>query len=104
MNDTEILEVAVLPVLAGHGAKFEAAFGVASRIISASPGYVSHELRRCLEVKDRYILLVRWRSLEDHTVGFRESPAYQVWKNLLHRFYDPFPVVEHYAAIHAHSV
>jgi heme-degrading monooxygenase HmoA len=83
MNETEILEVAVLPVLTGHGAEFEAALAVASRIISASPGYVSHELRRCLEVKDRYILLVRWRGLEDHTVGFRESPGYQGWKNLL---------------------
>jgi heme-degrading monooxygenase HmoA len=104
MNDTEILEIAVLPVLAGHGAEFEAAFEIASRIISASSGYVSHELRRCLEVKDRYILLVRWRSLEDHTVGFRESSGYQGWKNLLHRFYDPFPVVEHYAAVHTGSV
>jgi heme-degrading monooxygenase HmoA len=104
MNDTEILEVAVLPVLEGHGAEFEAAFQIASRIISASPGYVSHELRRCLEVKNRYILLVRWRTLEDHTVGFRESPAYQGWKTLLHRFYNPAPVVEHYAAVHAASV
>ena len=104
MNDTDILEVAVLPVLAGHGAEFEAAFKIASRIISASPGYVSHELRRCLEIEDRYILLVRWRTLEDHTVGFRESPAYQGWKNILHRFYNPFPVVEHYAAVHAGSV
>jgi heme-degrading monooxygenase HmoA len=104
MSETEILEIAVLSVLAGHGAEFEATFEIASKIISASPGYVSHELRRCLEVKDRYILLVRWRTLEDHTVGFRESSAYQDWKNLLHRFYNPFPVVEHYAAVHAGSV
>jgi heme-degrading monooxygenase HmoA len=104
MNDTEILEVAVLPVLAGQDADFEVAFEIASRIISASPGYVSHELRRCLEVKGRYILLVRWRTLQDHTVGFRESPAYQDWKSLLHRFYSPFPVVEHYVAVHAGGV
>jgi heme-degrading monooxygenase HmoA len=104
MNEAEILEVAVLPVLPGHGAEFEVAFKIASRIISASPGYVSHELRRCLEVRDKYILLVRWRTLEDHTVGFRESPAYQSWKDLLHRFYNPFPVVEHYAAVHAAGV
>jgi heme-degrading monooxygenase HmoA len=104
MSETAILEVAVLSVLAGQGADFEAAFEIASKIISASPGYISHELRRCLEVKDRYILLVRWRTLEDHTVSFRDSPAYQSWKNLLHRFYDPFPVVEHYAAVHAGGV
>jgi heme-degrading monooxygenase HmoA len=104
MSEAEILEVAVLSVLPAHGAEFEAAFEIASKIISASPGYVSHELCRCLELKDRYILLIRWRTLEDHTVGFRESPAYQDWKNLLHRFYNPFPVVEHYAAVHAGGV
>ncbi|MGH6933009.1 MAG: antibiotic biosynthesis monooxygenase family protein [Dongiaceae bacterium] len=45
---------------------------------------------------DRYVLLVRWRRLEDHTEGFRQSPRYQDWRALLHHFYDPFPTVEHY--------
>jgi heme-degrading monooxygenase HmoA len=99
MSVSEVLEVAVLPVLADRSAEFEAAFKVASKIISASPGSVSHELRRCLEVKNRYILLVRWRTLEDHTIGFRGSASYQDWKRLLHHFYDPFPEVEHYVAI-----
>src|SRR5271168_3486020 len=99
MSDKGILEVAILSVLAGNGAEFEAAFRIASKVISASPGYLSHELRRCVEVKDKYILLVRWRNLEDHTLGFRGSAAYQEWKHLLHHYYDPFPTVEHYAAI-----
>jgi heme-degrading monooxygenase HmoA len=60
------------------------------------PGYISHELRRCLEHPNRYILLVQWQSVEDHTIGFRTSPQYQEWKELLHHFYDPFPTVEHY--------
>jgi heme-degrading monooxygenase HmoA len=42
------------------------------------------------------LLLVQWGSLEDHTEGFRKSVDYQEWKRLLHHFYDPFPVVEHY--------
>lgn len=99
MSVSEVLEVAVLPVLADRSAEFEAAFKIASKIISASPGYISHELRRCLEIKNRYILLVRWRTLEDHTIGFRGSASYQDWKRLLHHFYDPFPEVEHYVAI-----
>jgi heme-degrading monooxygenase HmoA len=68
-----------------------------SKILSASTGYVSHELQRCLEVQDQYLLLVWWRRLEDHTVGFRGSPEYQQWRRLLHHFYDPFPIVEHYS-------
>ncbi len=91
-----ILEVAVLDIRPGLNVEFEAAFQVAKDIISAMPGYISHELQHCLEKADRYILLVRWQTLEDHTIGFRQSAEYQEWRALLHHFYDPFPVVEHY--------
>ncbi len=94
-----ILESAVLDVKPGQGREFEADFAKAEPIISASRGYLSHEIKRCIEKPDRYLLLVRWRTLEDHTVGFRQSPRYQEWKKLLHHFYDPFPVVEHYQPI-----
>ena len=104
MSDTAILEVAVLPVRTGRGPEFEAAFEKAASIISASPGYLSHELRRCLESEGRYILLVRWRTLEDHTMGFRGSAAYQEWRRLLHHFYDPFPTVEHYVMTNSYGV
>lgn len=91
-----ILEMAVLQVKPGKASEFEAAFGVAAPIIAASPGYIAHELHRCVEDSDRFLLLVRWRTLEDHTAGFRGSPGYQRWKALLHHFYDPFPDVWHY--------
>jgi heme-degrading monooxygenase HmoA len=98
-----ILEVAVLPVLPERCAEFEVAFRQASGIIASMPGYVSHELQRCLETPHRYLLLVKWQQLEDHTVGFRGSPQYQEWKRLLHHFYDPFPVVEHYTVVMQHT-
>lgn len=91
-----ILEVAVLDIKPGLSAEFEAAFQVAKQIISAMPGYISHELQKCLENGDQYILLVRWQTLEAHTIGFRQSDQYQEWRALLHHFYDPFPIVEHY--------
>lgn len=91
-----ILEAARLDVVPGQEAAFEEAFGQAQRIISAMPGYVDHQLQRCVEAPSRYLLLVRWRRLEDHTEGFRQSTEYQQWKALLHHFYDPFPEVEHY--------
>ena len=94
-----VLEVAILNVIAGREAEFEAAFVEAQRIISSMKGYRAHELRRCLEARNRYILLVHWDKLEDHTIGFRGSAGYQEWKRMLHHFYDPFPVVEHYAPI-----
>ena len=94
-----ILEVAMLDVRPGATDEFEAAFRDATAIISSMPGFVSLELQQCVERSDRYVLLVRWERLEDHTVGFRQSPEYQRWKDLLHHFYDPFPTVEHFEEV-----
>lgn len=94
-----ILEVAVLNIKPDLAPQFETAFKTASPLIATRPGYVSHELQRCVETANRYILLVRWQKLEDHTIGFRQSPQYQEWCALLHHFYAPFPVVEHYTSI-----
>ena len=91
-----ILEVAMLDVKPGKEAEFELAFSQAQLIIAGMPGYESHQLQRCVEHSNRYVLMVNWRSLEDHTVGFRESDEYQTWKALLHHFYDPFPEVQHF--------
>ena len=94
-----ILELAILNVIPGREAEFEAAFRTASRIIASRDGYLSHQLQRCVEHRSRYVLLVNWRTLEDHTKGFRGSPEYQEWRRLLHHFYDPFPMVDHYEMI-----
>jgi heme-degrading monooxygenase HmoA len=94
-----VLEHAVLTVEAARGREFEAAFREAAALISAAPGFRSLRLERCVERSDRYLLLVEWDRLEDHTEGFRGSAEYQRWKELLHHFYDPFPTVEHYETV-----
>ena len=94
-----ILEIAVLNVRSGEQAAFEAAFALASPIIAGMKGHLSHELQRCMEHEGKYVLLVRWHTLEDHTIGFRTSPEYQKWKAILHHFYHPFPTVEHYEQV-----
>ena len=99
-----VLEVAILNVLPDQSADFEKAFAEAQAIIAASPGYQRYELRRCVETPSRYLLLVWWKDLESHTGGFRGSPEYLHWKELLHHFYDPFPEVEHYTSLYAGSV
>jgi heme-degrading monooxygenase HmoA len=91
-----ILEVAILNITPGQNAAFERAMSTARPLIAATPGFQSIELRSCIEAPGRYLLLVAWDNLEDHTVGFRQSSRYQQWRELLHGFYDPFPVVEHY--------
>ena len=94
-----ILEVATLQIKSAQTHAFEQAFAQAQRIIASMPGYLGHELQRCVEDDHQYVLLVRWNTLQDHTVGFRGSPEYQQWRTLLHHFYDPFPTVLHYNAV-----
>lgn len=100
MIDAPVLEHVVLPVAAEHSAEFEAAFARARPLIEAAARFRGLHLSRCLERADAYLLLVGWDSLEAHAEGFRGSPAYQEWRALLHRFYDPFPVVEHFVPVH----
>lgn len=95
-----ILEVAILDVKAGQQDEFEKSFNKAQEIISSMNGYISHQLQKCIEKDNRYILLVNWETLENHTEGFRKSEEYQQWRELLHHFYEPFPEVEHYEIVY----
>lgn len=94
-----ILEAVILQIKPELSDTFEGEFRKASKIISRMKGYIDHELQKCLEEDHKYLLLVRWETLEDHMEGFRGSEEYQEWKALLHDFYEPFPIVEHYRKI-----
>lgn len=94
-----VTEKAVLHVRAGLEEEFEAAFDKAQWIVLSMPGCREVTLSRGVEHQGQYLLLIRWDSVEDHEVGFRQSPEYLEWKALLHHFYEPFPTVEHYVEV-----
>lgn len=99
-----ILDVAVLGVKPGQCQNFKLAFTKTQNITSSMLGYVFHQLQQCLEPPSRYILRVNWETLEGHETGFCDASDYQEWKALLHHFYDPFPVVEHYEFVFSGDV
>jgi heme-degrading monooxygenase HmoA len=94
-----ILEVAVLTIHPAHKTQFETAFTQARNVISAMPGFISHQLHRCIETDGRYLLLVHWLTVEHHMVGFRGSAQFQQWRALLGPFFALAPEVEHYQAV-----
>ncbi len=94
-----IVEHALLPVIPGREENFEKAFDAARLIISGMPGFRELSLSRGIEHPSSYLLIVHWDTLEDHTEGFRGSTEYLEWKAALHHFYEPFPVVEHFAPV-----
>lgn len=94
-----ILEIAIFNIHLGQEAEFEQAFPEAEKIIRTIKGYIGHEIRRGIEHPSRYALQVQWQTLEDHTVGFRESPEFGQWRKLLGHFFDGSPNVEHFQAL-----
>ena len=94
-----ITEQAILDVRPGQECDFESAFAEAKALIASMAGFESLQLHRCIEQSNRYLLLVTWEHLEDHTEGFRQSAKYGEWRRLLHHYYDPFPTVEHFSLI-----
>lgn len=94
-----ILELATIDIKAKQCAEFEAALVKAQEVLVTAKGYVSHEFKRCIEQENRYILLITWETLEDHTVGFRESDLFQRWRIIIGPYFDKAPVVQHFAAV-----
>ncbi len=94
-----ITEIAILDVKPGQESAFEADFKLAGKYISAINGYMEHALKKCIEKPNRYILIAKWQKIEDHEIGFRQSPEYVEWKKLQHHYYDPFPEVQHYVDV-----
>lgn len=99
-----ILEAVFLFVKPNLTNQFETDFVKASQYISSIKGYLGHRLEKCLEVENKYLLLVEWNTLEDHTFGFRNSDVYLEWKQILHHYYEPFPIVEHFENVFENKI
>lgn len=94
-----VVELALISIRPGREADFEAAFAIGAKIFAASRGYLSHELTRSIETPNRYALAIRWATLEDHTIGFRGSPAFPAWRAQVSPYFESAPIVEHYRPI-----
>jgi heme-degrading monooxygenase HmoA len=91
-----ILEIASFKIKPGEARAFENAFTEAAKVIASAKGYISHQMQRSVDVENHYVLLVQWRTRDDHMVGFRESPAFVEWRRLLGPSFASAPEVEHY--------
>ncbi|HEU4903826.1 MAG TPA: antibiotic biosynthesis monooxygenase [Flavisolibacter sp.] len=91
-----ILELATVDIQQGTNKEFEAALAKAQAVISQSKGYLGHQFQKCIEQENRYVLLIRWQTLEDHTKGFRESELFKEWRALIGPYFESPPFVQHY--------
>ena len=92
-----ILEIADIRVKPGTQAEFEAALdrGV-KNVIPKAKGFMGYKVNKGIESPERYLLMVFWQTLENHTVDFRQSPAFQEWRALVGPYFAAAPAVEHF--------
>ncbi|MEI6601041.1 MAG: antibiotic biosynthesis monooxygenase [Comamonadaceae bacterium] len=95
-----ILELADIRIHPGQNAAFEEAIDRGLRtVIPAAKGFQGYKVNRGIESSERYILQIFWDTLEDHTVGFRQSPAFSQWRAIVGPFFAAPPVVEHFELV-----
>lgn len=92
-----ILELADFRIQPGKQADFDIAIqrGI-DQVISKAKGFNGYKINRGIESPERYILMIFWETLENHTVDFRESPAFQEWRSIVGSYFASPPVVEHF--------
>ena len=95
-----ILELADIRITPGENAEFDAAIerGVET-VISKAKGFLGYQVQRGIESPERYVLLIRWQTLANHTVDFRESPAFAQWRAIVGPFFAQPPQVEHFELV-----
>jgi heme-degrading monooxygenase HmoA len=75
---------------------FKGVLQEAKLIISQSKGFVSMNFQQCIENPTQFLAIINWETLEDHTVGFRESELFVQWRAVLSPFFNSPPAVVHY--------
>lgn len=91
-----ILEIATFDIKEGSQTAFIAAFEEAKLVVSQSKGFLGVELQHCIEIATKFVALIQWETLEDHTIGFRASALFTQWRAILSPHFETPPVAEHF--------
>ena len=95
-----ILEIADIRIQPGQNAAFEEAVARGLKtVITNTKGARSFTVNRGIESAERYVLQITWDTLEDHTVGFRQSDAFNQWRAIVGPFFAGPPTVEHFELV-----
>ncbi len=94
-----IQETFLLEVKPGREEEFELAFKKVTVLLTSANGYLGYELQRCLEKKNKYLVSIKWKTVEDHLIGFKSSTAFQEMKSLIGPYYLHTPQTEHYKQV-----
>jgi heme-degrading monooxygenase HmoA len=91
-----IVEVTTIIIKENKNLEFESAFEKAGQVLVNAEGYISHELQKCMENPNQYLVLIKWNNLEDHTVKFQQSDSFKELGLLIGGFFAMNPNIQHY--------
>lgn len=96
-----ILEIADMRIQPGQGAAFEAAIeGAFASVVARAKGFRGGKVHKGIESPDRYVVMLWWDTLEDHTEGFRGGPLFAEWRAAIGPYFAQAPAVEHFTLVH----
>ena len=97
-----ILEIADIRIAAGKQAEFEAAIRLGiETVASKSKGFKGYRVNKGIESPERYVLMIFWETLENHTVDFRQGPLFAQWRAIVGPYFAAPPAVEHFSFVAA---
>jgi heme-degrading monooxygenase HmoA len=91
-----VLEIATIDIKEGTNTEFEKNLEKAQDVIAQAEGYLGHQFQKCIERENRYVLLIKWTSVEAHNKNFRELDLFKVWRGYIGPFFQNPPLVEHF--------
>ena len=95
-----ILEIADIRIAAGKQDEFDAAIQLGvDTVASKAKGFRGYKVNRGVESPERYVLMIYWDTLENHTVDFRQGPLFAQWRAIVGPFFATPPVVEHFTLV-----
>ena len=94
-----VLEVVIMTIKPDLISQFEAVFPKAAALSASTPGYISHELVRCVETKGKYLYMIRWETIEAHLVNWGQSPRRPEFRKLLGQFWAQPNFTEHFESV-----
>jgi len=95
-----ILELADIHIQPGKQAEFDAAIQLGvEQVIAKAKGFRGYKVNKGIESPERYLLMIFWETLENHTVDFRQSPAFQEWRSIVGLYFAAPPAVEHFSLL-----
>lgn len=95
-----ILEIADIRIATGKQNEFDAAIrrGI-DTVVSKAKGFRRYQVHKCVESPERYVLMIQWETLENHTVDFRGGPLFTEWRAIVGPYFAAPPLVEHFTLL-----